>query len=64
MEQLSLSLLELRSPHAAVWEALAHEQRVVVIEALARLLQGVMLKGLITFVQLTTGTTPFYAMPV
>jgi hypothetical protein len=38
MEQLSLSLLELVNPHAAVWEALAQEQRVVVIEALARLL--------------------------
>jgi hypothetical protein len=38
MEQLSLSLLELANPHAAVWEALAQEQRVVVIEALARLL--------------------------
>jgi hypothetical protein len=38
MEQLSLSLLDLPNPHAAIWEALAQEQRVVVIEALARLL--------------------------
>ena len=38
MEQLSLSLLERPNPHAAIWEALSQQQRMVVIDALARLL--------------------------
>ena len=38
MEQLSLSLFDLPSPYAHVWEGLAAQQRAVVLEILARMI--------------------------